>query len=457
MKQRILYLLMAVFALAGCQEDEMQEVAFTSDMITVGPEAQTLSVEIQANCPWYIKSLSDRAYASCTYGEGSTIIEIMVMKNATYEAVEHLFTLTSENGEDVEELLIAQDARIKMEIDVDGDIPADGGYYNIYMNTNDNVQCTDYPDWITHVMSRAIQEKTFTLECKANRTGKPRYAALVFTGKNDEYVVNVKQDSYTPTSISMIVPEQLVEGLKTYSFDMEVKPMYADLTKLEITMSNKGKAWISNNQMFMEFPQYGTYTLTIFAKDKLIHQQNIEVKPIEAVLNVEDNEEICLGDFINLTNEHCSLTFSSDNMVQKQSDGSYRFVREGEMTIMATNRYSDLKKKVKVKVSQVVLNIESERVTAAGNKNRVYLVYSARGCDMKNYEFYLTDNKYPAQKLEVTNGTIKDSGIQTVFYSPAEELVDAGFANPVRQVLDRYTLHFVTTINGKQYHIKKNF
>jgi hypothetical protein len=55
----------------------------------------------------------------------------MVMKNATYEAVEHLFTLTSENGDDVEELLIAQDARIKMEINVDGEIPADGGYHNI--------------------------------------------------------------------------------------------------------------------------------------------------------------------------------------------------------------------------------------------------------------------------------------------------------------------------------------
>ena len=457
MKHRILYLLIAAFALTGCQEDEMQDVAFTNDIMTVGPEAQTISIEIQANCPWYIKGQSDRAYASSTYGEGNTIIEITVMKNATYEPIEHLFSLISENGQDAEQLLITQEARIKMEINVKGDIPADGGYHNIYMNTNDNVKCTDYPDWITQVVSRAIKEKTFTLECKANRTGKPRYATLVFTGKNDEYVVNVKQDSYTPTSVSLRIPDQLVEGLKTYSFDMEVKPLYADLSKIEMSLSNKGKVWIKDNQLMMEFPQYGKYTLTIFAKDKLIHQQDIDVKPIEAVLNVTDGEEICLGDFIYLTNEHCSLTFSNDNMIQKQSDGSYRFVSEGEMTIMATNRYSDRKKKATIKVSQVVLNIDTERVTAAGNKNRVHLVYSAKGCDMKDYEFYLTDNKFPTQKLEVVQGIVRDYGVSTILYSPSEELVDAGFANPVRQVLERYTLHFIATINGTKYHVKRNF
>ena len=457
MKKTILFLLMAVFFLAGCREDKLQDVAFSDEMITVGAEAQKLTIEIQANCPWYIKTNSDSAYATSTYGEGNSLIEIVVLKNATYEPTEHLFTLTSEDGNDKAELLITQEARIKMEIVTNGNIPAEGGYYNIYMNTNDNIKCSEYPEWITYVASRAVKEKTFVLECMANRTGKPRYATLVFTGRNEEYAVDVKQDSYTPTGATVRVPNDLIDGLITYKFQIDVIPVYADWSKLDISLSNGAKHWIEEDRLYMEFPDYGVYTLTIFANEKMIHQQDINVHPIDPTLLVENGEKICLGDFLNLTDKNSTLSFSNNNLVQKQNDGSYRFIREGELTITATNNYSGKKKSVKVKISRVILSVETERVTASGDKNRVSLVYSARGCDMKDYEFYLTDKKYPAHKIEPVEGTVTGAGVQTVYYSPSSELVEATLSDPVMEVLNKYTLHFITYINGEKHHVLSDF
>ena len=463
MMQKIVFLLMILFCMTACQDEMVQEVSFDNEMITVGAEAQTVTVEVTANCPWYIKTESQRAYASSTYGEGSSYVDIVIFKNGEYEYAEHVFTLTSEDGTGHATLTIKQDPRIKMEITSDGVIPAEGGYFNIYMSTNDEVSCTDYPEWVTHVISISIKDKNFVLECKDNRTGSPRYATVVFTGREEEYAVNIKQDSYTPTGISLNIPESLVDGLGEYCYKMDVVPVYADWNKLDITLTkedisgSKSEVWTKGEYIHFRFEKYGTYTLTIYANETLVLKQNMTVHPVDAVLTVADGEDVCVGDIIMLSDENCSLEFSNKSLVQKQSDGSYRFINEGDLTVTATNHFSGKKKTATIKVSNVVLNIETTRVTAAGDKNKVYVLYSARGCDMTGYQFYLTETKYPAQQLEVMEDTVSNNKMQTVYYSPSEEWVDASEEYPLRYVLDKYTLHFETTIKGVKHHIKKNF
>ena len=61
MIKKILYLMLAVVCFTACQEEELQEVSFNKDLLTVGMEAQTLTVEVTANCPWYFSTDSERA------------------------------------------------------------------------------------------------------------------------------------------------------------------------------------------------------------------------------------------------------------------------------------------------------------------------------------------------------------------------------------------------------------
>lgn len=457
MRHRIIYFVMMVLALAACKEDDLQQVSFDSELISVGAEAQTINVQVTANCPWYITTQSERAHATSTYGEGSSMVNIILFKNAEYEYCEHIFQLTSEDGTSKASLVVRQEPRIKMDISMEGNIPAEGGYYNIYMDTNDDVQCTEYPDWITHIVSRAIDRRTYTLECTSNRTGSPRVGTIIFTGRDDEYVVNVKQDSFTPEKVSMTIPEMLMEGLKTYKFTMDVVPVYADWSKLDISLTNDGKVWTEGEYILFEFPRYGSYTLTVYSNEKLIHKQVIQVCPVDPVLYIEDGSDVCLGDFIHFTDENCSMEFSNRNLVQQQKDGSYRMVREGDLKVTAVNRYSGERKSADIRISRVVMNIESVRVTATGDKNRVQFLFSARGCDMKSYRFYLVNKLYPSVKLEELEGVVSESGMQTIYYSPATELVEATIEDPVQYLKNRYTLHFVADINGENHHVIKNF
>lgn len=450
-------MLMAILCLTACQDEEVQKVAFDSELISVSAEAQTVNVEVTANCPWYIKSRSERAQATSTYGEGSSTISIIVFKNPNHEYCEHIFELTSEDGTAKASLVVRQEPRIKMEISTEGNIPPEGGYYNIYMSTNDEVKCTDYPDWVTHVTSRAVENRTFALECTANRTGSPRQATIIFTGREKEYAVNVKQDSYTPTKVTVSVPEMLMDGLVTYKYPMDVVPVYADWNKLDISVDKEGKVWTEGEYIFLEFPKYDTYTLKIYSNENLVHKQQIQVCPIEAELYIEDGSNVCLGDFIEFTDENCSLEFSNKALVQQQKDGSYRFIREGNLKVTAVNKYSGQRKSADIKISRVVLNLETARITATGDKNRVQLLFSARGCDMKEYNFYLVDRKYPSVKIEQVEGTVTESGMQTVYYTPEPELVEAVEEDPVKYLLDKYTLHFMTYINNEKHHIIKNF
>ena len=456
MKSKIITLILALFALTACDEEELQDVSFEEELITVDAEAQSVTVHVKANCPWFLSSDNDRAYATSTYGEGSAIVEIAVSRNATYETGHYTFTLTSENGEDKATLLILQEARIKMEFTTDGTVPAEGGNFNIYMTTNDDIRCTDTPEWVTHVTSRAVEKHTYILECKANRTGSPRHASLVFSGRKDEYVINIKQESYTPISADIKIPTTLIEGLITYKYPISISPVYADWNKLTPSLSNDGKAWIENESIHLEFPSYGTYTLSVYSEENLIHKQEIIVRPVEAVLNVEHNASVCLGQTIDLTDENCSLRFDNPSLVKLQADGTHKFIREGTLNITATNDFSGEKKRATISIERVVLQMESSRTTDGANMNHVSVLFSASGYDMGEYKFYLTENQ-SAISLDEQAGTANGAGYQTLYYRTSSEAVPVTDQDPLRTVLNKYTLHFITEINGKTYHIKKKF
>ena len=457
MLKKIMFLLLTICCFTACQKEELQEVSFGKDLLNVGMEAQTLTVEVTANCPWYITTKSERAYAASTYGEGNSYIEIVLYKNSTFDALQHIFTLTSEDGKSVAELVVVQEARIKMEITSDGEVPPKGGNYIIEMKTNDMVQCTEQPDWVTYVTSRALTEKTWIVECQANKTGKPRQASMIFTGKKDEYVVNLKQDSYTPEDVVLNLPTDLLDGLVTYHYPIDLVPLYSDWDKLDIAVTNGGKSWIKDGYIFFEFPAIGTYTLTIYSNEKLICKHQFVVRSIDPVLNIENGQKICLGEFIGMTDENCELYFSNNNLVQKQNDGTYRFIREGTLTVTAVNKFSGLKKSVSVTIRRIIIQLESYRITASGDKNLVSLVYSAKGCDFKDYEFYLVDRRNYTGMIEHTTGKVSGSGMQIAYYSPSAEMVEATVADPVSTLLSRYTVHFIGYINGEKHHVFQNF
>lgn len=457
MKKLLSLLFLFCTVWTACQDDDMQEVAFETEQIMVDAEAQSVTVTVQANCPWYLSSDSERAYATSTYGEGTTIIDIVVFKNSSYETGQYTFTLTSEDGSDKATLVVVQDARIKMEISTDGDVPPTGGNYSIYLNTNDAVRCTDIPEWVTHVSSRAVEKQTFILECKPNRTGSPRHATIIFTGKKDDYPVNIKQDSYTPESADFKIPNMLTEGLITYKYPVTILPVYADWSKLYPELTDGGRVWIEKENVYMEFPAYGEYTLSVYAAEKLVHKQTISVKPVDAVLNIEDGARVCVGENVVLSDDNCSLRFSDNSLVSKQGDGSYTFVREGKLTIKATNDWSSDMRSATVHIEKVVLDVESTRTTVSDGKNFVSVLFTARGADIGDYRFYLTENGFGNDPIELKTGSSDGQGVKTLYYRTPSESFANSTDDPVAAFFAKYTLHFEADINGKLVHLKKNF
>ena len=320
MKKFLFFMFSLLFLATSCTEDSLQEVSFGTSEIRVGTEAQTLMVSVVANCPWVISGGSDRAYFNSLTGTNSSTLELVIFRNSSFDERRHEFVLTSEDGSSSARLVVIQDARIKMEMSSDGIVPAKGGNFNVYLNTNDNIDVTDVPEWVTYVSGRAVEKHTYTLECMPNRTGKPRTGNVVFTGRHDTHQMTIKQDSYTPDSIQVHVPASLIDGLGTYRYQVSMFPVYSDEDKLTPVLEGPSgsTAEIDGGYLSLSFTQFGEYDLSIFSSSRKVWSKKITVWPTEAVINFNDGDEVCLGDVAVISDEHCSLRFSNNGIVQKQ-------------------------------------------------------------------------------------------------------------------------------------------
>ena len=105
MKNIIYTLATLLVILAGCSK-ESSHVSFSTREISVGSEASSFSVNVEADCQWSIRCIEGNVQIQALISSGSGTINVLVPKNGSYEDVQHAVVIESSDGEASDKLLI---------------------------------------------------------------------------------------------------------------------------------------------------------------------------------------------------------------------------------------------------------------------------------------------------------------------------------------------------------------
>ena len=163
------------------------------DALLFGDSAETLTVSITATKAWSASCDGDWVSFTPASGEaGSFTIDVSVTANEEYEP--RSATLTFVCDKDKARVVIGQVQKGAMVVALEPiQVPAEGGSFDIRVNTNTIVKAEPDVDWISGAATKALEEKVFTFVAVANEAYESRTGHIVFTSTAGEQTVAVEQ------------------------------------------------------------------------------------------------------------------------------------------------------------------------------------------------------------------------------------------------------------------------
>ena len=174
-------------------QEEPGRITADSDAMLFGESAETLTVSITATKAWSASCDGDWVSFAPASGEAGTFtVDVSVTANEEYEP--RSATLTFVCDKDKARVVIGQVQKGAMVVALEPiQVPAEGGSFDIRVNTNTIVKAEPDVDWISGAATKALEEKIFTFVAAANEAYEPRTGHIVFTSTAGEQTVTVEQ------------------------------------------------------------------------------------------------------------------------------------------------------------------------------------------------------------------------------------------------------------------------
>lgn len=400
-------LLLAVLCLAGCKS-EGPHIEISVDKTEVAADGETVSVTITANCPWYCQVTKDQYLYEHWQGEGTRSTTVTIKENTTFDDQTYLFTVKGPEGCENSTCIVTQKESIGMKVQNIGMISEEGGAFDIPVNTNDNNITVDTPDWITFTSSRALTGYTYNFTAEPNKTGAVRKGTVSFKGSATNGAVEVTQDSYAPTGIT-IKNDLSFTTASSFESEFAMEPEYADPSKLTFSTSDNCKASVENGKLIAGLTGYGAYSISILSNDKVI--ADIKGERIPANPFHDKETEAYLGesnfiiDYIYYSKDYI-LQSSDPSVISIGSDGKPHAVGLGTATVSVTHPKADCYGKMTVHVFPFLLEARIGWFgQTAGNNYDVRFTARMEGpSDMFFDGFMVTDNE--GHVLLMNKGTV---------------------------------------------------
>lgn len=341
MKRTLLmpFLLMALL-LASCSKDDPQSVSITADVQELPRTGGPVTLSIKANCDWTLSGYRKEA------GSGDKTITCNVARNAGYDILTHTFTLTSSDGTSKSSAYVKQDSRKGLEIGFTiKEVPAEGGDFSVDINTNDEVEVTDCPDWMTFVSSRALKKYKYTFNAKANETGMARHGIVELNGKETKGRFIVEQPPLELTSVKFSRKPDLLYTGQEVTLGILPEPEFADLSGLSVKAhcgENNISCTLLNREITFKTHIAGMYTFDFYNGKKLLHTDSIKVLKGDINITLNHPGTCLVGDILevglDVPADGCTLdVLCAPGVLEMLDDGRYAVRKEGSITFVATN------------------------------------------------------------------------------------------------------------------------
>lgn len=448
-------LLMGILCLAGCSSDEPQSVSFPEERIESPSCGWTYNLNIEANCPWSIRSESPNIRIEPSSGKGSSTSVLHLPENNTYDDITFRITVTSEDGTSSDVLTIVQKAMTGLEVERTGIISEEGGTFTMSVRTNDNITTVGTPDWITFTSSRALTGYTYTFSAEPNKTGAVRKGTVSFNGEGGSYQTEVTQDSYAPDSAWVEVPVCVLRGTSG-DYPIHVVPEYADMSKVTVTENcfylNAG---ISDNKLHLDFHSLETDYL-----EEVSFQLNVNGEAVSEYTVGIVRPDIYLTSprymyypgenfYIETIPEpYSKITYSNPDVITKLEDGRLHAAKNGTCTITVTNMASEAVTSKTFTVYDIALDSKYYGVSNPHDDLWELTIHgTARGRGITLYKMYIT-LEGSTEQLAVKQGSGNDN-TYSINYSGTISFNGMDYESAI-DIIRHAKFHFEGVVGGKE-------
>lgn len=459
-------LFLAVLCLAGCSSEDPQSVAFSMKEMTVDSKSNFIKVDIQSNCAWTIRPEKGNPVSSMDAGVGPATITVSVKENVTYDDMAHAIAIYSEDGTSADRLNITQKAAFGLEAVAPDMLDCEGGTFDVKVNTNDEIEKVDVPEWITFTGSRALTGYTYTFTAEPNKTGSPRTGSVRIVGKNKATQFDVKQDSYAPTGVDVSGIPKVVpiiwEGFSTVAeplfYPIQIIPEYADYSKLSVKSSVEEvfKASIVDSTVKIEFePGYGSsinkHRLDFFSGDVKI--ASAEFSAIQETLYDYKKITTCKGSTFSIPTNFLQTKYYDFILPENGGItylGNFKFKAniEGDYKITMVSLLSGRTKDIDVKVSKYVAKASaSYSVDVTPWIWNIKLSGSIASEKISNCVSYFIDK---GSNVQVPINKKESSTTTNTINNTFQDFIVAYSVNELKSILSNFVFVFEATIDGEK-------
>lgn len=331
------WLLLTVLCIAGCSgEDDPQSVSILTEDAAVTAEGGSLTLSIEANCPWTVSEQSDLVTVTQATGSGNASVKVQIARNAAYDGVTHTIAVTSEDGTSTDRFTVTQEQSYAVQAGSHDMLDCGGGTFSVPVSTNDNISKVEVPDWITFIESRALTGYTYTFTAESNRTGAVRQAAVRIVGARSDGEFTVKQDSYAPASAEAEIPAIVEMAQLPVTASVGISPEYADWSKL--TAEADGcTATIADRMLTVNAASAGTFTVRLLSGgSELLSSELTVVDSFDA-----DSVAISLPDSLAMSDEPYTFGvtlipgYADGNRISAKASGAEVSFMDGILSVTA--------------------------------------------------------------------------------------------------------------------------
>ena len=426
MKNITIFLFTFLLVLSSCSK-ESSHVSFSTREISVGSEASSFSVNVEADCQWSIRCIEGNVQIQALISSGSGTINVLVPKNGSYEDVQHAVVIESSDGEASDKLLIKQGKAYGYETKPTSMLSCEGQEFDISLSTNDQIESVDAPEWITFLSSRALTPYTYSFKAEPNKSGAQRKGTITFRGKHKNKAVTIEQDSYEPTGVDVslvpdVAPIFYIDNTvkcELLRFPVSAIPEYADLSKISVSHSHTMvcKAYMDGNDLCIQYDDgYGGsgYPIEIYFNNKEGKTlKKISVKPLFTNLPGKMKYRTYTGRIFNpgvakSIQNYFDFELPEDGSIIHLGDFEFQVLAEGTHTFYLYNRMINKKMEVTVEAQKVLMDAYLDYYFDWGFMWSVTIVGTVKAHNMTDYACAFIDGnralQMPLNKIEAFAG-----------------------------------------------------
>lgn len=286
-----------------------QGMVLPKNEYNISSDAQQLEVTVQANVPYSVEIDVDWITQVEAKALETETLLFDVMSNEDYDPRTGIINIINESTDETTTITVNQVAADAILVSpAEFFLPCEEQTIELEVQSNVDIEVLipeDAKEWVSHVETKALEEKTIVLKIAANTGYEPRYCEVRVSKKDSDYAetIFITQEAMS----GIIIPE------KEFDLSPEKQTLEIELqasAPVQYEVAEDGKEWIS----IVETKALEDYVLTLAIEEN----SGYEPRKSEVYVRLERSNDF---ETISITQQPKDTLFVAEKLYNVEKDG----------------------------------------------------------------------------------------------------------------------------------------